>query len=71
MRAGCERRNPWAAAVPNSQQLAERLRAHARLYRHIAEQTWSETQAAELVRLAEECARAADALAEKDTPDAA
>jgi hypothetical protein len=38
MRAGCERRNQWAAAVPNSRQLAERLRAHARLYRHVAEQ---------------------------------
>lgn len=56
--------------MPNSQQLAERLRAHARLYRHIAEQTWSEDKAAELTRLAEECARAADAIAQNDNPGA-
>jgi hypothetical protein len=48
--------------VPNSKYLAERLRAHARLYRHIAEQTWSEDKASELVRLADECTKAADAV---------
>jgi hypothetical protein len=57
--------------MTNSQHLADRLRAHARLYRRIAEETWSETKAAELIRLAEECARAADAIAETDNPDAA
>ena len=71
MDAGCCDRNPWAKAVPNSQQLAERLRAHARLYRHIAEETWSEDRAEELMRLAEECAHAADAIVQKDKPDAA
>ena len=49
--------------MPNSKYLAERLRAHARLYRHIDEQTWSEDKASELVRLADECTRAADAVA--------
>ena len=57
--------------MPNSQQLAERLRAHARLYRHIAEQTWSETKAEELIRLADECTRAAEAAETKNNPDAA
>jgi hypothetical protein len=57
--------------VPNCENLAERLYAHARLYRHIAEQAWSETRARELHRLAEECTRAAAALAGKDEPDAA
>jgi hypothetical protein len=56
--------------VPNSQQLAECLRAHARLYRQIAEQTWSETKVEELIRLAGECARAADAIVEIDKRDA-
>ncbi|MGE5268861.1 MAG: hypothetical protein ACM3JG_04225 [Thiohalocapsa sp.] len=53
----------WTRPVPNSKYLAERLRAHARLYRHIAEQTWSEDKAEELVRLADECTQAADAVA--------
>jgi hypothetical protein len=60
--------------VPNSQQLAERLRAHGRLYRHIAEQSWSETKAEELLGLADECTRAAEAaeaVAQKNKPDAA
>lgn len=49
--------------MPNSHYLAERLRAHARLYRHIAAETWSEDKARELVRLADECTRMADAIA--------
>lgn len=57
--------------MPNSKYLAERLRAHARLYRHIAEQTWSEDKAAELVRLADECARAAKVVAASDDDDSA
>jgi hypothetical protein len=57
--------------VPTSEQLAELLCAHARLYRHIAEQTWSETRAQELIGLAEQCTRAADTFAHKDRPDAA
>lgn len=39
--------------------VAERLRAHARLCRHIAEQSWSEETASRLGRLAEACTRAA------------
>jgi hypothetical protein len=48
--------------VTDPRYLAERLRAHARLYRHIAEETWSEDKAQELVRLANECTYAADAI---------
>lgn len=50
-------------AVPNSRYLADRLRAHARLYRHIAEEMWNEDKAQELVRLANECTFAADSIA--------
>ncbi|MGN6572622.1 MAG: hypothetical protein ACTHLO_14535 [Pseudolabrys sp.] len=49
--------------MPNSRYLADRLRAHARLYRHIAEETWNEDRAQELVRLADECIYAADSIA--------
>jgi hypothetical protein len=48
--------------VPSAHYLADRLRAHARLYRHIAEEMWNEDKAQELVRLADECAYAADAI---------
>jgi hypothetical protein len=47
--------------VSNSSKIAERLRAHARLCRQIAEQSWSEEVAARLGQLADECSRAADA----------
>lgn len=57
--------------MPNSQQFAERMRAHARLFRQIAEETWSESAVAELVRRAEECERAAEAIAKTEKPDAA
>lgn len=49
--------------MQNPHHLADRLRAHARLYRHIAAATWSEDKARELERLADECARMADAVA--------
>jgi len=62
-RAWSARLNPGHRAVTDPQHLAERLRAHARLYRHIAAETWSEDKARELVRLADECVRAADAIA--------
>ena len=45
--------------VSQSLKIAERLLAHARLCRQIAEASWSETTAAELERLAAECERAA------------
>jgi hypothetical protein len=51
-----------STVVPNSIYLADRLRAHARLYRHIAEEMWNEDQAQELVRLADECTYAADSI---------
>jgi hypothetical protein len=51
-----------STAVPNSRYLADRLRAHARLYRHIAEEMWNEDKAQELVRLADECTYAADSI---------
>jgi hypothetical protein len=46
--------------VSQSSKLAERLLAHARLCRQIADASWSETTAAELERLAAECERAAE-----------
>ena len=39
--------------------IAERLRAHARLYGHMAEQAWSEDLALEFRRMADECNRSA------------
>jgi hypothetical protein len=45
--------------VPNSWKIAERLLAHARLCRQIAEETSSEEVAAKLSELADKCARAA------------
>lgn len=53
--------------MQNPHYLADRLRAHARLYRHIAAATWSEVKARELVRLADECARMADTVAAGET----
>lgn len=49
-------------AVSHSAKIAERLLAHARLCRHIAEQSWSEETAHKLDRLANECVRAATEL---------
>ena len=57
-----------AGPVANSSKIAERLRAHARLCRQIAEQSWSEEVAGRLARLADECSRAAvDAESEGET----
>lgn len=46
-------------SASSSSAVAERLRAHARLCHHIAEQSWSEEAAGRLTRLADECERAA------------
>jgi hypothetical protein len=56
-------------AVSHSAKIAERLLAHARLCRHIAEQSWSEETAHKLDRLANECARAAAELLPDDEND--
>jgi len=45
--------------APHCFQVAERLLAHARLCRHIAEQSWSEESAEKLSALADACTRAA------------
>jgi len=45
-------------ALP-AEEVAERLRAHARLCRQIADESWSETIAAELAQLADQCMEAA------------
>jgi hypothetical protein len=45
--------------VPKSSKMAERLLAHARLCRQIAEQSWNEETAQRLDTLAQECVRAA------------
>lgn len=49
--------------MPKPSKVAERLLAHARLCRHIAEQSWSEEAAQRLSALADECTRAAAELA--------
>jgi hypothetical protein len=53
--------------VPEPSKVAERLLAHARLYRHIAEQSWSEEDARQLGALADECTRAAAELTPSDS----
>jgi len=55
------------AFVPEPSKVAERLLAHARLCRHIAEQSWSEEAAQRLSALADECTRAAAELAPSDS----
>jgi Leu/Phe-tRNA-protein transferase len=52
--------------VPHASKVAERLRAHARLCRQIAEQTWSEEISQKFRRIADDCTRAA---AEADGED--
>lgn len=62
--------NHVQSPVSNSSKIAERLLAHARLCRQIAEETWSEEVAQKLGRLANECARAAaDITSEAQEPD--
>ncbi|MEJ2623053.1 MAG: hypothetical protein P8Z80_00460 [Pseudolabrys sp.] len=60
---------PSQAPVPTSK-VAERLRAHARLCQHIAEESWNEAIAGELGRLAEQCVAAADNIDANATPGA-
>jgi len=55
--------------VSQSSKIAERLLAHARLCRQIADASWSETTAAELERLAAECERAAAGVRPDDAPN--
>ena len=60
--------------VSHQSKFAERLLAHARLYRQIAGEAWNEETAKELEQLAEECQRAAENVdaedASNDEPDA-
>jgi hypothetical protein len=46
----------------SSIRMAQRLRAHARLCRHIAAATWNEEVAVKLTALADDCALAAEGL---------
>jgi hypothetical protein len=49
--------------------IAQRLRAHARLCEQIARECWNEVTAEKLKRIAQECSRAAAAVAPgRDTP---
>jgi len=48
--------------------MAHRLRAHARLCRHIAVATWNEEAAVTLTKLAEDCLLAAERLAPAARP---
>lgn len=50
--------------VADTSEIAQRLLAHARLCRQIAEVSWSEDVAVRLGRLADDCTRAAAAAAE-------
>lgn len=52
--------------VLTAARIAERLIAHARLCRHIAEESWNEDTARQLDTLALECERAAAELAPTD-----
>ncbi len=58
---------PSSLALPASK-VAERLRAHARLCRQIAHESWNETIAIELARLADQCIEAADNIEPKPRP---
>lgn len=51
--------NPTPVALPNDSKIAERLLAHAHLFRAMASASWNEETAQRLVRKAEECVRAA------------
>ena len=51
--------NRALTAVSQSSKIAERLLAHARLYRKIAGESWNEHTAEKLEQLAAECDRAA------------
>lgn len=63
--------NLAAVTVSNASKIAERLRAHARLCRQIASASWNEESAQKLVRLADECARAAAEADLEGSPSAA
>ena len=54
-------------ALPASK-VAERLRAHARLCQQIARESWNETIAIELTRLADQCIEAADNIEPEPRP---
>ena len=51
---------PLSSPALATEEVAERLRAHARLCRQIAHESWNETIATELARLADRCMAAAD-----------
>jgi len=61
--------SPFRPAVPGAK-MAERLRAHARLCQQIAHESWNETIAGELNRLADQCLAAADNIDSKVPPHA-
>jgi hypothetical protein len=60
--------NRRVSFVPNALRIAERLRAHARLCRQIAEVSWNEEVAGRLRRLADDCSRTADDAEPKGEP---
>jgi hypothetical protein len=51
---------PLSSPALPADKVAERLRAHARLCRQVAHESWNETIAIELARLADQCIEAAD-----------
>ncbi len=54
---------PSSTPAAPASKIAERLRAHARLCRQIARESWNEEMAVELTRLADQCLEAADNIA--------
>jgi len=51
---------PLSSPVLPADKVAERLRAHARLCRQVARESWDETIAGELSRIADQCMEAAN-----------
>lgn len=58
---------PSSSPLPASK-VAEQLRAHARLCRQVARESWNETIAVELSRLADQCIEAANNIAPESRP---
>jgi hypothetical protein len=64
------RRQTNQAITSNAAVIAQKLRAHARLCEQVAQETWSEEAAATLRRMAGNCDRVAEQLADKMTDTA-
>jgi hypothetical protein len=59
---------PLPRPAPLASKVAEQLRAHARLCRQIAHASWNQTIATELMRLADQCIKAAENIEPEPRP---